>query len=75
MADKEPCELAPGDRVILASSGECGVIVHAWTSHRVGGQDCYVAFFGLKFPPTDEEPEELPHILRYAASSLRRAPV
>jgi len=37
-----------------------------------GDEDCYVAFFGERFPP-GEVPERIPYVLRYAASSLERA--
>jgi hypothetical protein len=68
-------EFRPGDRVTLASSGECGIIVHSWASGDLGDQeDCYVAFFGTAFPPPGIAPQQIPYILRYAASSLRRAP-
>ena len=57
------------------STGECGVVVHAWASDDVGGlEDCYVAFFGPEFPRGGRAPAQQPYILRYAVSSLRRAP-
>jgi hypothetical protein len=65
----------PGDRVILISSGECGIVVHTWASDELGGaEDCYVAFFGPQFPALGVRPAEIPYVLRYAASSIRRAP-
>ena len=64
----------PGEKVILASSGECGIIVHSWASDELGeDEDCYVAFFGTAFPPPGIAPRQIPYILRYAASSLQRA--
>lgn len=60
--------------MILESTGECGVIVCMWASDELGGmEDCYVAFFGDKFPPQDGPPPRLPYILRYATSSLKAA--
>jgi hypothetical protein len=70
------CIFAAGDRVLLDSTGEveCGVVVHAWISEDLGGlEDCYVAFFGPVFPEPDRAPAEQPYVLRYAATSLRRA--
>jgi hypothetical protein len=65
---------SPGDRVILRSSGECGVVVWVWISNELGGmEDCYVAFFGDSFPAGDAPPRKVPYVLRYAATSLRRA--
>lgn len=65
----------PGDRVVLISSGECGIVVHTWASDELGGaEDCYVVFFGLQFPPLGVRPPEIPYVLRYAASSLRPVP-
>lgn len=60
-----------GDRVILRSTRECGIVIHAWDD--AGEQDCYVAFFGESFPPTAEKPTRKPYVLRYFASSLERA--
>jgi hypothetical protein len=65
----------PGERVILSASGECGVVVHTWVSDELGGlDDCYVAFFGRDFPDQGAKPRQIPYVLRYAATSLRRAP-
>jgi hypothetical protein len=62
-----------GDAVILESTGECGVVVHAWVADELGGlEDCYVAFFGPEFPAQGRVPAQRPYVLRYAASSLRR---
>jgi hypothetical protein len=77
MAMGQSCTFAPGDRVVLDSTGqrECGVVVHAWISDELGGlEDCYVAFFGPEFPEPGCPPTEKPYVLRYAANSLRRAP-
>ena len=69
-----------GDRVVFSPNKndeedccpvtECGIIVHVWDD-KYGQQDCYVAFFGKKFP--DGEPKEKPYILRYYSSSLNYA--
>jgi hypothetical protein len=66
--------LSPGDWVTLKSTGECGVVVHVWTSDELGGSECYVAFFGSEFPPRDAVPQK-PYLLRYAAVSLLRVDV
>jgi hypothetical protein len=47
---------------------EFGVVVHCWLDDKIGMFDCYVAFFGDKFP--DGQPPEEPYVLRYAATSL-----
>ena len=47
---------------------EFGVVVHCWLDDEIGVYDCYVAFFGDKFPVG--EPREKPYILRYAAVGL-----
>jgi hypothetical protein len=60
--------------VVLLSTGECGVVIHAWTDGETGATDCYVAFFGSEFPKSDEPTNATPHVLRYAATSLRREP-
>jgi hypothetical protein len=68
---------ASGDRVIVDSTRgrECGVIMHTWRSDELGGlEDCYVAFFGPEFPEPGCALAEKPYVLRYAATSLRRAP-
>lgn len=62
---------SPGDRVVLESTGECGIVVHTWPSDEVV-EDCYVAFFGERFPTSDEVPSK-PYILRYSTTSLRPA--
>lgn len=64
-------QYAPGDRVVLPATGECGVVVHAWDDN--GTQDCYVAFFGARFPASGEQLEQKPYILRYYATSLAAA--
>jgi len=63
---------AAGDRVVLRSTGECGVILHSWTDEH-GDEDCYIAFFGQHFPAPGQVIEK-PYVLRYYAMSLRRAP-
>jgi len=47
---------------------EFGVVVHCWLDDEIGMFDCYVAFFGTKFP--DGQPSDKPYVLRYAATSL-----
>ena len=75
MATEANWTFSAGDRVVLESTGECGVIVHTWVAEDIGGiEDCYVAFFGSDFPKRGSAPAELPYILRYAATSLRPAP-
>jgi len=60
---------------MLEDTGECGVVVYAWLNEDVGGlEDCYVVFFGREFPKAGSPPAELPYVLRYAATSLRRMP-
>jgi hypothetical protein len=59
----------PGDRVALVSTGERGIVIHTWHAEEIGGEDCYVAFFGKAFPKG--KPRRIPYVLRYAASSLR----
>jgi hypothetical protein len=61
-----------GDLVEHVTTGECGVVIHAW-SDAPGLQDCYVAFFGDHFPPSDGKPASPPYVLRYACTSLRHA--
>ncbi len=63
--------LKPGDRVVLAATGECGVVIHTWTDPEAGFMDCYVAFFGNEFPNTDQPTPRVPYVLRYAETSLR----
>jgi hypothetical protein len=60
-----------GDRVLLKSTGEVGIVVWTWDD-EVLGADTYVAFFGNEFPVG--APEKKPYVLRYASSSLMRAP-
>jgi DNA gyrase inhibitor GyrI len=62
-----------GDRVTVISTGECGIVIHTWFNEDVGAVDCYVAFFGDKFPASNEPPQRAPCVLRYASTSLRRA--
>ena len=66
-------DLKPGDRVVLISTGECGVVVHAWLDQEIATRDCYVAFFGDEFPQPNHRPQKIPYVLRYASTSLRRA--
>ena len=74
MATESDGAFSAGDRVILMSTGECGVVVHAWALDDPGGlKDCYVAFFGAEFPQEGRAPARAPYILRYANTSLRPA--
>lgn len=74
MTETPKDDFAAGDRVVLISTGECGVVIHAWSSDELGGMhDHYVAFFGHEFPRPGAKPTTIPYVLRYAASSLRRA--
>lgn len=65
--------LAPGTAVrydgLDVGGPEYGVVVHCWKSEEVHGYDCYVAFFGDRFPMGT--PTRKPYVLRYFASSLR----
>jgi hypothetical protein len=73
-SDQDPTFKA-GDRVILISSGECGMVIHTWAAEELGDpEDCYVAFFGAEFPAENVRPVRLPYVLRYAATSLKRVP-
>ncbi len=69
MKNEVKLTFSPGDRVLLDSSGECGIVVHTWACEEFD-EDCYVAFFGDRFPLADEAPSK-PYILRYFATSLR----
>jgi len=68
--------LAPGTKVRLSIlvdrsdylEPDFGVVVHCWRAKLRDKFDCYVAFFGERFP-NGEPPEEL-YLLRHAASSL-----
>lgn len=67
-----PSLFSPGDLVTLASTDECGVIVHTWPSAELGGlEDCYVAFFRAELPAPGAAPPRPPYVARYAATSLR----
>ena len=80
--DQEPGDryLAPGTKVRLDSvfndddtiTPEFGIVVHCWLSDEIDMFDCYVAFFGDRFP--DGPPTEKPYVLRYAARSLTELP-
>ena len=62
--------LKPGTKVRFDGGEnpvECGVVVHCWFEEEIGGYDCYVAFFGTRFP--NDKPDEV-YVLRYAAKSL-----
>jgi hypothetical protein len=54
-------QFAAADKVILESTGERGLVLH------------YVAFLGDEFPPPGVALAKAPYVLRYAATSLRRA--
>ena len=68
--------IPPGTRVRLDSlvddddalTPEFGVVIHCWLDDEIGMFDCYVAFFGARFPAG--KPSEKPYVLRYAATSL-----
>jgi len=64
--------LPVGTKVRLFGSGveggEVGIVVHCWLNEEIKGYDCSVVFFGSEFP--SGRPEQLPYVLRYAASSL-----
>ena len=62
--------LRPGDKVVLESTDECGIVVHSWPLNGTD-QDCYVAFFGDQFPSRDSFPTSKPYVLRYYSRSLR----
>jgi hypothetical protein len=64
-------QFAAGDKVILESTGERGLVLHGWNDRGV--EDYYVAFFGDEFPPPGAALAKPPYVLRYAATSLRRA--
>jgi hypothetical protein len=70
MAVEQP--IAAGAKVKLKSTGEFGVVVHAWWDSEMKIANCYVAFFGGSFPVG--KPESIPYVLRYAESSLERVP-
>ncbi len=81
MAARADGAFSPGDRVLhdVDEAGvtvqECGIVVHVWAADDLGGlEECYVAFFGPEFPQPGRRPAQPPHVLRYAASSLRHAP-
>jgi len=57
------------DRDTFDLGTECGIVIHTWDDNGI--QDCYVAFFGDKFPVG--KPETKPYILRYWAGSLKKA--
>jgi len=62
--------LNPGTRVSyngIKGSVECGVVIHCWFEEEISGYDCYVAFFGQKWP--ENKPDDV-YVLRYAAISL-----
>lgn len=66
-------KLQPGDfveRDYDQTTKEVGIVVAAWPITERGDQDCYVAFYGEKWPKLDSQPET-PYILRYYASGLR----
>jgi len=68
MSDPPP-RFRPGDRVVLRSTGEVGLVVCTWWDEH-GWWDCYVAFVGTSWPPEREPPAERPYLLRYMAASL-----
>jgi len=62
----------PGDKVTYdggdGPAPECGIILHTWVDDH-GDEDCYIAFFGFRFPEPGIKPEK-PYVLRYFAKSL-----
>jgi hypothetical protein len=62
--------LPPGTRVRLDSSDEpeYGIVIHCWMDPEIDSYDCYVAFFGDRFPAG--RPPAKPYVLRYAVTSL-----
>ncbi|MCF6275754.1 MAG: hypothetical protein L3J05_08330 [Robiginitomaculum sp.] len=64
--------LEPGTQVRYDGLGkehsEFGIVIHCWYCKDCLWYDCYVAFFGDKFP--NHCPKEKPYILRYATTSL-----
>ena len=52
---------------------EFGVILHAWIDEQLEVVDCYVVFFGDRWP-TAGQPIEKPYVLRYLLSSLELLP-
>lgn len=65
-------EIKPGSFVttIYPDEPEVGIVIAMWSDG--GPVDCYVAFYGEKWPKMiqSEHPEK-PYILRYYANSLR----
>ncbi len=57
-----------GSRVRLISTGEVGVVVHAWWDTEIQGAYYYVAFFGQTISVA--KPDNVPYVLRYAETSL-----
>lgn len=66
--------LSPGTAVRLDGlpvedgGPEYGIVVHCWRDIEANFYDCYIAFFGNKWP--NGEPTEKPYILRYATTSV-----
>jgi len=52
---------------------EFGVILNAWIDEQLEAVDCYVLFFGDRWP-TAGQPIEKPYVLRYLLSSLELLP-
>ena len=61
-------QLSIGMKVRLRSTGEVGIVIWTWHDSFLGGEDCYVAFFGKEFP--QNKPSEKPYVLRYLSTSL-----
>ena len=58
-----------GDKVMLTSTEEKGVVVSCWVN-ELGGEEAYIAFFGNEFPTG--KPEDKPYVLHYATGALTR---
>jgi hypothetical protein len=53
---------------------EFGVILNAWIDEQLEAVDCYVVFFGDRWPTAGQPPIEKPYVLRYLLSSLELLP-
>ena len=62
--------LPPGTRVRYDGTGEpeYGIVVQCWINDEIQAYDCYIAFFGERFP--EAAPNHIPYILRYSSMSL-----
>jgi len=64
----------PGDKVVLAETGERGIVIHTRTAEPGGVDDCYVAFMETPRADRRSAPGALPYVLRFAATALAHAP-